>query len=110
MNQRSVQVCQPNQLMLHILQLWSLGCDSRKNSASSDDENNNERKSSKSQSLLQQGRQLVRQQSGGGGQGRNSMEKNCSKNGLRFHFGCVTCLFIQIYKKILCRLSLVKIQ
>ena len=75
MNQRSVQVCQPTQLMFHILQLWSLGCDSRKNSASSDDENNNERKSSKSQSLLQQGRQLVRQQSGGGGQGRNSMEK-----------------------------------
>ena len=65
--------------LTHLLstQLWTLGCESRKNSASSDDENNNnERKSSSS--LLQKGRQLVeRQQSGGSGgggqQGRNSI-------------------------------------
>ena len=68
-------------------QLWSLGCESRKNSASSDDENNNERKSS---SLLQKGRQLVEwQQSGGSGNnGHQTSEKPLST--MTGHSGPVT--------------------
>ena len=68
--------------------MWSLGCESRKNSASSDDENNNHER--KSQSLLQKGRQLVeRQQSGGSGGGQQqTSEKPLST--MTGHSGPVT--------------------
>ena len=73
--------------------MWSLGCESRKNSASSDDENNNERKS-QSQSLLQKGRQLVeRQQSGGSGSGAGGGQQQTSEKPLSTmtgHSGPVT--------------------